>query len=53
MKMYFDSPIERDLAQEHNILASSDFFFADGKLSVEWITVKSGFEIQILFLIFS
>ena len=53
MKMFFDTIEERELAVANNIVNTSDFFFASGKVSVDWIKVKSGFEIQLLYLIFS
>ncbi len=52
MEMYFDTSAEKAIAQKDNLTTVGDFFFNQGKTSVEWIMVKSGFEIQLLHLLF-
>jgi hypothetical protein len=53
MEMFFDTATEKAMSEITNITTTTDYFFESGKSSVEWIMVKSGFEIQLLHLIFS
>ncbi len=53
MKLYFDSYAEKALANAYEIDSIADFFYCSGKISVEWIIVKSKCEVEFLNLLFS
>ncbi len=53
MNMYFDSQFEKDQASGHEVVTTNDYFFSSGKVSFEWISVKSECEVNLLYLLFS
>ena len=50
--MYYDTVSEKKMSQMNDISTVKDYFYGSGKPTVEWIMVKSGFEIILLRLIF-